>query len=180
MRRLAAPSQLCGDESPQGAGTIAFDKVRACLPSLSLPCMLLCILSPPDTFQIAYPRVLGGYPDGSHSVRAWPLCEPLRLLSSPQSGAFDGHDLVSTALCACARALSNKYCVNALCWLCSRLVATSGTHVCRSVWDLRVEPKLQSIPTNVSYISNAMYKKNHYSRSRYTTISLYAEKTQTS
>ena len=115
--------------------------------------------------------MLGGYPDGSHSVRAWPLCEPLRLLSSPQSGAFDGRRLVSTALCACARALSNKYGVDALCWLCSRLVATSGTHVCRSVWDLRVEPKLQSIPTNLIYFSNAMYQKNDF-RASFSAISL--------
>ena len=68
---------------------------------------------------------LGGYPDGSHSVRAWPwpLCEPLRLLSSPQSGAFDGHDLVNCIHClVCMHACSVEqiWCQCALCWLCSR------------------------------------------------------------
>ena len=40
-------------------------------------------------------------------------------------------------------------CVGAPVRLYAPLVAASGAHVCRSVWDLRVEPKLQNIPTNV-------------------------------
>ena len=46
LSRLAVFHHLCGDDGPQGAGNIEFDRENAGMPSLSLVCMLPCILDP--------------------------------------------------------------------------------------------------------------------------------------
>ena len=51
----------------------------------------------------AYPRVLGGFSDGSHAVRAGSLQEPDRSPSGPQPCAFDGRSALLIDVHARAR-----------------------------------------------------------------------------
>ena len=101
-------------------------------------------------------------------MRAWSFSEPLGLRAG-RSLARTMHVVLHPPRVANARV--DHFVSVRSSGFRSPLVATSGTHVCRSVWDLRVEPKLQIIPTNLTYFSNAMYQKTDF-RASFSAISL--------